>query len=133
MKTIIIVDDSGIFQRILEGIIKPHFNVVGKALSGAEGFELYKKLKPDLVLMDITMPNCDGKESLQRILASFPAANVVMVSGIGDEVTVNECLKLGAKAFICKSDISTKSLGDSVLLTTIRRVLEGISHKLEAS
>lgn len=107
MNTLLIVDDSKTFQRILEQILKPYFEVVGKGNNGLEGFELYKKHKPDLVLMDITMPDCNGKESLQRILAEFPTAQVIMVSSIADQPTVEECLRLGAKGFVPKEKVST--------------------------
>lgn len=126
MKTLIIVDDSGTFKRIMESILKKHFNIIGKGSSGIEGFELYKTLKPDLVLMDITMPNCDGKECLQNIIKSYPDASVIMVSGIGDDQTVKECLALGAKAFVCKSEISTTNPDDSVLIKTLNKVLNSL-------
>lgn len=133
MKNIVIVDDSAIFQRIMEGILKPYFKIVGKGFSGIEAIELYQKFQPDLLLLDITMPNCDGKESLQKILSLYPKATVVMVSGIADELTVAECLKLGAKAYVSKSEISTANRDESELLKTVNSVLRISSEKLEAA
>lgn len=123
MKRIVIVDDSPIFQKIMESILKPYFQIVGRGFSGLEAVELYKTLEPDLVLLDITMPNCDGKESLQKILSLYPTAIIVMVSGIGDMDTVKECLALGAKAFVNKSQISTVAPQECELLKVVNKVL----------
>ena len=98
MKTILIVDDSRLFRNFVSQILEKNFKVVGKGTSGIEGYELYQKLRPDLVLMDITMPDCNGKESLKLILDHDPLAKVIMFSGLGDEFTINECIKLGVKA-----------------------------------
>lgn len=123
MKRILIVDDSRTFQTMIERILVPHFLVVGKGASGIEGFDLYVKLKPDLVLMDITMPNCDGKECLQKILGFDSLGKVVMLSGINDERTIKECLNLGAKAFVNKSELSSANIEKSPLLITLDSVL----------
>lgn len=133
MKNIVIVDDSKVFQKILENILRPYFKIVGNGFSGFEAIELYKNLQPDLLLLDITMPGCDGKECLQKIIAVYPNANVVMVSGIGDHSTVTECMALGAKGFICKSLISTSNIEDSELIKTINSVLGVSAEKLEAA
>lgn len=116
MQTLLIVDDSRVFRMLLEQILATHFKVVGKATSGIDGFELYKACKPDLVLMDITMPNCSGKECLQKILDFDADARVMMVSSLGDEQTVEECKRIGAKAFLNKDKISLSEEGRSYLL-----------------
>jgi two-component system chemotaxis response regulator CheY len=124
MKNILIVDDSKTFQKLIEMILIGKFNIVGKGSSGVEGFELFQKLKPDLVLMDITMPNCGGKECLQKIIQLDPKAKVIMVSGLADENTAEECLQLGAKAFVRKSEISQKNTSeDSTLFKTVVKVM----------
>lgn len=125
MKNLIIVDDSRMFQKVLQKNLSPFFQVVGVGSSGEEGYELYKKLKPNLVLMDITMPNCSGKEALKKIIEEDPSAVVIMVSSIGDEHTVNDCLALGAKAFVKKEDISFHDTENSILIQTIIRVANG--------
>ena len=120
MKTILLVDDSKTFQRVLENTVNKSFQVVGKAFDGNEGFEQYKILKPQIVLLDITMPNCSGKECLQKILQFDPLAVVIMVSGIGDEGTIGDCLALGAKGFVKKEEVSINiSATQSVLVKTI--------------
>jgi two-component system, chemotaxis family, chemotaxis protein CheY len=123
MRRILIVDDSRTFQTIIEKMLTPYFTIVGKGSSGIEGFDLYQKLKPDVVLMDITMPNCDGKECLQKILEFDSACQVVMLSGINDEKTIQECLNLGAKAFVNKGDLSLAAPERSPLLKTLNEIL----------
>lgn len=125
MKNIIIVDDSKLFKSVMRRILGLHFNVVGTGSSGLEAIELYQKHHPDLVLLDITMPNCSGKESLMQIMKIDPEARVVMVSALGDDQTVQECLKLGAKAYISKEQISFE-LRDS---TQMIEVLDEIINK----
>jgi two-component system chemotaxis response regulator CheY len=68
MKTIIIVDDSKVFQSVVEKILRPYFKVIGKGASGNEAFDLYQKNKPDIIFMDITMPNSSGIEGLRKII-----------------------------------------------------------------
>ena len=105
MKRILIVDDSKIFQKILIHVLDKHYEIVGTALNGLEAFEKYKDLKPDLVLLDITMPNCNGKECLELIKKFDSTANVIMVSSLGDDATIEECKRLGALTFISKNFI----------------------------
>lgn len=132
MKTVLIVDDSRIFQKLIEQIMATKYKIVGKGASGVEGFDLYQKLKPDLVLMDIVMPNCNGKDCLRKILEFDPAARVIMVSSVGDEATVEECLRIGAKAFVVKSDISYTDSANSKLVNTANEILAS-QEKREAA
>lgn len=122
MKNIIIVDDSRLFRKVMESILAPYFKIVATGACGLEGFDLYKELKPNVVLMDITMPNCNGKECLKKIIEFDPLAKVIMVSSIGDEQTVKECLDLGAKAFIKKEEISKNDSNNSALVKTTLQV-----------
>ncbi len=123
MPTLLIVDDSRILQKVLEKILSPHFQIVGRGSSGNEGFDLYQKLKPDLVLMDITMPDCSGKESLEKIIGFDKNATVIMVSSIADAATVKDCLELGAKGFVCKEKVSHSDNESSVLIQTVQSVM----------
>ncbi len=123
MKRLIIVDDSKTFRKVMERILSPFYEIVGAAQDGAEGIELFLKTKPDLVLMDITMPNTSGKEALAKILEMDRTAKVIMVSGVGDDTTVKECLQIGAKAFVSKSKItSTDGIG-SPLCVEVEKVI----------
>lgn len=130
MKNLLIVDDSKVFKNILGKILKPYFNIVGTGSNGNEGFELFVKLRPDLVLMDITMPDCSGKESLERILKQDPTAIVVMVSGIGDEQSINDCRRLGAKGFIVKESITLSDKENSLIVKTISSLFEQQSREV---
>lgn len=129
MKRILIVDDSRTFQTMIERILAPHYLIVGKGSNGIEGFDLFKKHKPDLVLMDITMPNCDGKECLQKIMGFDSFSKVVMLSGINDERTIKECLNFGAKAFVNKSELSLANIEKSPLLVTLDAILNLTAEK----
>ena len=121
-KTILIVDDSPTFRRILASMLSINYQVVGTGSSGFEGLELFKKLKPDLVLMDITMPNCSGKEALEMILKADPKASVIMVSGLADNSVITECLSLGAKGFIPKNTVSVSET-NSRLVQLIEEII----------
>jgi two-component system chemotaxis response regulator CheY len=78
------------------------FEVVGEAANGLESVELYKSLKPDVVTMDITMPEMDGLAALKEIRAHDPGANVVMCTAMGQKNMVVDAIQAGAKDFIVK-------------------------------
>ena len=103
MAKVLIIDDSKMSRRmlrtILEGIGQ---DIVGEAGNGEEGLTLYKELTPDVVTMDITMPEMDGIKCLQKIMDIDPAAKVLMVTAAGQASKLMEALKSGAKDFICK-------------------------------
>lgn len=103
-KTILICDDAQFTRNILKNIIsKTGFvEVVGEAANGNQGIELYKKLKPDLVTMDLVMPEKGGIETIEEILKIDPKALIVVVSALGQEALVLEAAKKGAKDFIQK-------------------------------
>jgi two-component system chemotaxis response regulator CheY len=78
------------------------FEVIGEAENGAIAVKKYKELKPDIVTMDITMPEMTGLEALKEIREFDPEAKVIMVSAMGQEVMVREAVMLGAQSFIIK-------------------------------
>lgn len=103
MAKILIVDDAAFMRMMIKDtLVKNNAGDVEEACDGAEAVEKYAAIKPDLVIMDITMPNKDGIQALREIKASDPAANVVMCSAMGQEAMVVEAIKLGAKDFIVK-------------------------------
>jgi len=103
MKTVMIVDDAVFMRLSLKDMLERHgFQVVGMAENGAAALEQYKSLKPDIVTMDITMPQMDGVTALKKIKEYDPKASIVMISALGLEERVKESIISGAKGFIVK-------------------------------
>ncbi|MFX0072994.1 MAG: response regulator [Candidatus Hermodarchaeota archaeon] len=103
-KRILIVDDARFTRMKLKSIISNFDNieVVGEAENGIEAIELYQKLKPDLVTMDLIMPKKGGIEAIGEIVNSDPKALIIVVSALGQESLLVEATKKGAKEFIQK-------------------------------
>lgn len=102
-KNILIVDDAAFMRMMIKDILsKNGYNVVGEAENGNKAIEKYNELKPDLVLMDITMPEMDGIQALKQIKAGDSTATVIMCSAMGQQAMVIESIQAGAKDFIVK-------------------------------
>lgn len=102
-KNILVVDDAAFMRMMIKDILtKNGYNVAGEAENGLKAVEKYNELKPDLVLMDITMPELDGIGALKKIKAADPNARVVMCSAMGQQAMVIEAIQSGAKDFIVK-------------------------------
>ena len=102
-KNILICDDAAFMRMMIKDILtKNGYNVAGEAENGAKAEEKYNELKPDLVLMDITMPEMDGIQALKNIKASDAGAQVIMCSAMGQQAMVIEAIQAGAKDFIVK-------------------------------
>ena len=102
-KNILICDDAAFMRMMIKDILtKNGYNVIGEAENGAKGVEKYNELKPDLVLMDITMPEMDGIAALKAIKAADASATVIMCSAMGQQAMVIEAITAGAKDFIVK-------------------------------
>ena len=102
-KNILICDDAAFMRMMIKDILsKNGYNVVGEAENGVKAVEKYAELKPDLVLMDITMPEMHGIDALKKIKASDPSALVIMCSAMGQQAMVIESIQAGAKDFIVK-------------------------------
>ena len=102
-KNILIVDDAAFMRMMIKDILtKNGYNVVGEADNGAKAVEKYNYLKPDLVLMDITMPEMDGIQALKAIKGADGGAKVIMCSAMGQQAMVIESIQSGAKDFIVK-------------------------------
>jgi len=103
MLTVLVVDDSLVIRKVLSEMLeKLGHKVVGKAKNGRESIDLYEKLKPDLVTMDITMPIMSGIKALTAIRGKYQNAIVVMVTSHGEEKLVMDAISSGAKGFILK-------------------------------
>lgn len=102
-KRILIVDDMVFIRASLKKILETAgYEVVGEAQDGEEGVSLYKKLLPDLVTLDLTMPKMDGISALEEIRKINPNAKAIMISAMGQQKNVLRAIQLGAKNFIVK-------------------------------
>ena len=102
-KRILIVDDAAFMRMMIKDILtKNGFEVVGEAADGVQAIEKYNELKPDLVTMDITMPEMDGIAALKEIKAKDPNAIIIMCSAMGQQAMVIDAIQAGAKDFIVK-------------------------------
>ncbi|MDR0652975.1 MAG: response regulator [Synergistaceae bacterium] len=100
---VLIVDDAAFMRMMLRDILaKNGFEVVGEADNGKMAVQMYGELKPDVVTMDITMPEMDGIAAVKEIKAADPAAKIVMVSAMGQQAMVIEAIRSGAADFIVK-------------------------------
>mgnify|MGYP000211977256 CR=1 FL=1 len=102
-KKVLIVDDAAFMRMMLKDILqKNDFEVVAEAENGKVGVAAYQKFKPDIVTMDITMPEMDGITAVKEIKKVDPAAKVVMCSAMGQQAMVIEAIQAGARDFIVK-------------------------------
>jgi two-component system chemotaxis response regulator CheY len=102
-KRILIVDDAAFMRMMIKNIVtKNGYEVVGEAENGQVALELYQQYKPDLVTMDITMPEMSGIEGVKAIRSMDPNANIIMCSAMGQQAMVMEAFQAGAKDFIVK-------------------------------
>lgn len=118
-KRILIVDDAAFMRMMIKEILtKNGFEVVGEASDGAQAVEKFKELSPDLMTLDITMPEMDGIAALKEIKKLDPNAKVIMCSAMGQQAMVIDAIQAGAKDFIVKPfqadrviEAITKALG----------------------
>ncbi|OPY58564.1 MAG: Chemotaxis protein CheY [Pelotomaculum sp. PtaU1.Bin035] len=117
-KRILIVDDAAFMRMMIRSIVtKNGYEVVDEAGNGQEAVELYKLHKPDLITMDITMPDMNGIEGVKAIRSVDPGAKIIMCSAMGQRHMVMEAIEAGAKSFI------VKPFKQGQLLQTIEKVL----------
>ncbi|MGG3563621.1 response regulator [Neobacillus rhizosphaerae] len=103
MARVLIVDDAAFMRMMLKDILtKNGLEVVGEAVNGADAVDKYRELNPDIVTMDITMPEKDGISAVKEIRASHPQAKIIMCSAMGQQPMVLEAIQAGAKDFVVK-------------------------------
>ena len=103
MAKVLIVDDAAFMRMMIRDILEKNgFEVIGEGSNGLKAVELYKKEKPDVVTMDITMPDMDGIEAVKAIKAFDPSAKIVMCSAMGQQTMVMDAIRAGARDFIVK-------------------------------
>ena len=102
-KNILIVDDAAFMRMMIKDILtKNGYNIAAEAENGKIAVDKYNEVKPDLVLMDITMPEMDGIQALKAIKGNDPNAHIIMCSAMGQQAMVIEAIQSGAKDFIVK-------------------------------
>lgn len=100
---VLVVDDAIFMRKMISDILESNgMEVAGEADNGAEAIEKYKELKPDLVTMDIIMPEMNGIDSVRNIISSDPQAKIIMCSALGQQALVQDAIEAGAKDFLIK-------------------------------
>jgi two-component system chemotaxis response regulator CheY len=119
VKKVLIADDASFMRQMIRDIIEPEgWEVVGEASDGVDVVDKFKKLRPDVVMMDIVMPKRSGIDAVKAIKAEDPGARVVMCSALGQEALVTEAIQAGAKDFI------VKPFKPDAVLATLAKVAE---------
>ena len=122
MIRVMIVDDALFMRRLYHNMLeKDDIYIVAEAANGYEAIALYQETRPDVVLMDITMPGMPGIEALEEIMRIDPEARVIMSSAMGQEAFVRESVKKGAKGFLVKPMV------EATLLRMVRSVAQSRS------
>jgi two-component system, chemotaxis family, chemotaxis protein CheY len=118
LRTVLICDDAVFMRTMLSDILtQAGFSVVGQAQTGAEAVAKYKELQPDLVTMDIVMPDMGGIEAVKVIVDEYPDAKILMCSAMGQQSLVVEAIQAGARDFV------VKPFQPSRVLEAVQRVL----------
>ena len=119
-KTVLIVDDVAFVRKTLSDILtEAHYRVVGEAADGVEAVQMYQQVRPDIVTMDVVMPQMSGIEATRKIVKMDKNAKVVIISAMGQESLVMEAINVGAKDYILKPFSSQD------VLKTVERALQG--------
>lgn len=123
--TILIVDDNDIMRTILRGMLRgDDYEIIGEARNGAIAVELADRLKPDIVCLDVIMPEKDGLTALCEIKVARPETEVVMITSNADPETVQEAIQNGASGFIIKPFNAAR------VLDTLEKVAGRLNHQV---
>ncbi len=108
---VLLVDDTSFMRRMLRDIlVRTGFEVSAEASNGRQAIEAYRQVCPDLVIMDITMPEMDGVAAVREIVGADPAAHIIMCSALGQQELIVEALEAGARDFVVKPFVPEKVL-----------------------
>lgn len=118
MKTLMIVDDSSIIRNLIERQQNSKIKVIAKAANGKQAVDYYHQYKPDIVTMDITMPQMDGLECIKQLIEINPEVIIIVISALSDKEIGINALRYGARGFI------TKPFTESDLDKAMQRALE---------
>jgi two-component system chemotaxis response regulator CheY len=111
---LMIVDDSNIIRRRIERSQQiDRLEVVGAAVNGREAVDLFQRTRPDVVTMDLTMPEMDGIECVEKLVAINPKVLILVVSALADKATAVEAIEKGANGFLCKP-FTDRQLNDAL-------------------
>lgn len=121
---ILIVDDHLMVRKGLSALIQgiSDFTLVGEAENGSQAVEMYRKLQPDIVLMDIVMPDISGIEAIRAIRAEDPAASIIALTSFSDEQLISQALSAGARGFLYK-DVSVDELINAIRQAHLGQVI----------
>ncbi len=119
MTRVMIVDDAEFMRMVIRNtLIKHGHEVIAEAAEGEEAIQTYLQLKPEIVLMNINIPNINGEEVLRKLLVMDPKAKVVMCPSLGQQTIITESTKIGAMGFI------TKSFETDEIIDVMRQIAE---------
>lgn len=117
-RTILVVDDAAFMRMMIRDILAKEGYAIHEAVNGRDAIEKYEEVQPDLVTMDITMPELDGISALKSIRETHPEARILMVSAMGQQKMIVEALEAGALDFLVKPFQPTK------VLETVKKCLQ---------
>lgn len=121
MKKVLIADDSSFMRTTIKKIIEQEdYHVIAEAKDGKEAIDYFEHYQPDIVLLDLTMPNIDGIVALREIIKINPKAKVIVFSALATKYTMIEAIRSGAKDFIIKPQFEQ-------LIPTIKRLSESLT------
>jgi YesN/AraC family two-component response regulator len=122
MKTILIVDDEQEMRELLGRHLHRWLNVdILLAENGKEGLDIYRKHRPDIVLLDVVMPVMAGDEAMNKILELEPKANIIIVTGYDNEFSKEKAMKLGAKGYLSKP----------IDLNELKKLIESLNQEVK--
>lgn len=119
-RTVLVVDDAAFMRMMIRDILTKEGYAIQEAVNGRDAVEKYEELHPDLVTMDITMPEMGGLDALRAIRDQDPSARVLMVSAMGQQKMIVEALEAGAMDFLVKPFQPTK------VLETVKKCLQSV-------